>query len=343
MKTFLFLIMLSSFVYSQKLELVAKSDGVIWGMDFVSSNQIVFTHRDGSLKLLELTTKKITDLKAPKAEADGQGGLLDVLFHKGSENEYLYMSFSEKVDKDKVVTSLARGVLKDNKLENLKTIFQSSANGSSAKHFGSRIVIKDDQLFLSIGERGERDEAQKLTNHNGTVLRLTLDGRAYPGNPFKEHPFIYSYGHRNPQGMDLKDGILYAAEMGPRGGDELNIIKKGANYGWPVITYGREYWGPKIGQKKKDGMEQPLLYWTPSISPSGMAFYTGDKIKKWNGDLFIGCLSGEQVRRVDFKDGKVVGQESLFEDQDERFRDVLNGDDGFLYVSTDSGKIYKIK
>ena len=342
MKILFITLILASSVFSQKLELVHKDEGVIWGMDFVDDNKIVYTLRDGRAKLLDLKTKKAKAINHPKVEAVGQGGLLDVLFHKHNGKEYLYFSFSEKTKEKKVVTSLARGEWDGTQVKNLKTIFRSNAHSDTTRHFGSRIVIMEDQLFLTVGDRGERDEAQKVTSHNGTVLRMKIDGSPYPGNPFKKNPYVFSYGHRNPQGMDIKDGKLFTAEMGPRGGDELNIIEKGNNYGWPEITYGKEYWGPSIGKEKKEGMEQPLINWTPSISPSGMAFYTGDKIKKWKGDLFIGCLSGEQVRRIDFEDGKVKSQRPLFEDKDERFRDVLNGADGSLYLSTDSGKIFRV-
>lgn len=342
MKILLFAIVFSMSGFSQKLELVHKTDGIIWGIDMVDESNLVFTNRDGRAKLLNLKTKKEKAINHPKVEEVGQGGLLDVHFHKEKDKEYIYYSFSEKTKDKKVVTSLARGEWADSQVNGLKTIFTSNAHSETSRHFGSRIEIIGDQLFLSIGDRGVRDQAQKLSSHNGSVLRMKLDGSAYPGNPFKDSPFIFSYGHRNPQGMDSIDGKLYVAEMGPRGGDELNLVEKAKNYGWPEITYGSEYWGPKIGKEKKAGMEQPLVYWTPSISPSGMAFYTGDKLKALKGKLFIGCLSGSQVRQIELVNGKVKSQKALFEDKNERFRDVLNGIDGHLYLSTDSGKIFRV-
>jgi glucose/arabinose dehydrogenase len=187
---------------------------------------------------------------------------------------------------------------------------------------------------MSIGERNKRNKSQDKNLHHGKILRLTLDGKAE----------IWSMGHRNPQGLGFDgQGVLYNAEMGPRGGDEVNVIKKGVNYGWPIITYGREYYGPSIGEKEKAGFEQPLAKWVPSISPSGMSFYTADRLKKLNGNLFLATLSGEHVHRIVFdKDMKIAKEEELFSDLKERFRQVKQGPDGAMYFTTDSGKIYKL-
>ena len=201
---------------------------------------------------------------------------------------------------------------------------------------------------MTIGDRGERKYSQDLGVHNGTVLRLTLDGKPAAGNPFANQagarPEIWSYGHRNPQGIDFDpvSGKLYSCEFGPRGGDELTLVQPKLNYGWPVITYGREYWGGSIGPSFKDGMEQPVKHWTPSISPSGMAFYNGDKIKAWKGNLFIAALGNRHVRRIVMSGGKVQREEILFADLSERVRQVKQSPDGYLYFSTDSGKIFRV-
>ena len=201
---------------------------------------------------------------------------------------------------------------------------------------------------MTMGDRGERKAAQKLNVHNGKILRLNLDGTPPLDNPFVKTkgalPEIWSYGHRNPQGIDF-DPIskqIYSCEFGPRGGDELNLIKKSKNYGWPVITYGKEYWGPSIGDTHKKGMEQPVSYWVPSISPSGMVFYTGDKIPEWKNNLFLANLGSTHLRRLVLKENKVVMQEVLFDKMDKRIRQVRNGKDGYLYFSTDNGAIYKV-
>lgn len=329
------------------VEKIYEGDGVVWGFDFVDESKLLVSHRDGELFLYNLKTKKKKKLSAPKVRAKGQGGLLDVKFKKVGDKSYVYLTFSEKISNDKVVTSLARGELAGDELKNLKTIFQSNAYGDSSIHFGSRLVFDDESIFMSVGERGERDLAQDINRHNGSILRLSFDGKAHPKNPFVGKDGadeIYSFGHRNPQGIyiDPVSGNLYNAEMGPRGGDELNWVRKGKNYGWPEITYGTEYYGPKIGEYKKKGMEQPVTYWVPSISPSGMVFYTGDKVKGWKNKLFLGCLSGTEIRMVELEENKVVSQISLFRDMEERFRHVNNGPDGAFYFATDSGKIYRV-
>lgn len=348
MKIFLFVFILAQSVLAQTktytidgekftLETLCTAGDVVWGFDFLtdSADEIIFTERGGKLQICDAKKKSISTIAgAPAVAADGQGGLLDVLVHPKTKN--IYLTFSEKVE-DRATTSLFRAELtKDKKkLQNGSVIFRSSAVETTDMHFGSRVVPDgNDHLFMSIGERNKRDKAQDKKLHHGKILRLTLDGQAE----------IWSMGHRNPQGLTFdRSGQLYNAEMGPRGGDEVNVIKKGLNYGWPIITYGREYYGPTIGQKEKAGLEQPLLKWVPSISPSGLAFYTADKIKVFKDNLFLATLSGQHIHRVVFdKNMKVAKEEELFADLGERFRQVKQGPDGVLYFSTDSGKIYKL-
>ena len=346
-----FLVISSSAVCFAKLNVKAKkvyqSNSVVWSFSFINHSEMIISHRNGKLVYYNQKTGKKTPLVAPKSEVDGQGGLLDVHYYPVGDKNYVYLTYSEKVGKV-VTTSLARGVFKNKSLVDLKTLFRAKIFGDSSIHFGSRLVFKDKHIFMTVGDRGERDYAQKLGFHNGKILRLTLEGKPATGNPFignpKALPEIWSYGHRNPQGIGISptDNSVYSCEFGPRGGDELNIIKRANNYGWPVITYGSEYWGPKIGDTHKEGMEQPLTYWVPSISPSGMAFYSGNKIKEWSGDLFLANLSSKHLRRLVIRKQKVVKQEVLFNELEERIRHVRTGVDGYLYFSTDSGKIYKV-
>lgn len=340
----------SAFTASSKYQLTTILDvkGVIWGLDFLNENELLYTIRDeGKLYHYNMRTKKSQLIYSPKVYSSGQGGLLDVVVLKNGEMTWVYLTMSIE-EKGLATTALVRGQWKKSSLENPKKIFVAKVSSDTTRHFGSRVVVDGDQLFMTIGDRGERDFAQKLTHHNGKILRLTLDGSPFSGNPFSKTkgalPEIWSYGHRNPQGiaMDRESKTLYSCEFGPRGGDELNLISKGKNYGWPLITYGREYWGPSIGTFEKEGLEQPLAYWTPSISPSGLELYSGDKIPEWKGDLFLANLSSRHLRRVSIKKGKVIEQESLFNDLKERIRQVRTGPDGALYFSTDSGKIIQV-
>jgi aldose sugar dehydrogenase len=245
---------------------------------------------------------------------------------------------------------LARFRFEDDKVVDLKDLFVAEAVNDNTVHFGSRIEFtKDGHIFMTIGDRDDRHKAQSLNNHHGKVLRLDLEGRAAKGNPFEKtkgaKPEIWSYGHRNPQGLVMNPvtGDLFAAEFGPRGGDELNLIQAGKNYGWPVVTFGREYWGPKIGEgTTKAGIENPIEHWAPSISPSAVAVYTASKMKEWQGNIFLGCLSSAHLRRLVLENGKVVKQEELFKDKGWRIRNVKISQDGDLYFSTDSGQLVKV-
>lgn len=361
MKKFLFLIAtLSSInVFSKDyvsegqkftVETLFEGKDVIWGFDFLNpkeAGEMIFTEREGKMRYLDLKTKRAVEIAgAPKVFNQGQGGLLDVYI----KNDDIYLTYSDPVDK-KGTTSLMKGKLSSDKKTFTGTrIFQAQALESTGEHFGSRIAIdKDGYLFMGVGERNKRDRAQDLNTHHGKILRLTTEGRAPTDNPFVNTkgalPEIWSYGHRNPQGLIIDSkGVLLDAEFGPRGGDEVNLIEKGANYGWPVITYGREYWGPTIGTKEKAGMKQPLYYWVPSISPSGMMMYSGKAFPKFEGNLFLATLAGSHLHRiVTDAHRKIQREEKLLEDLDERFRQVKTGPDGLIYLSTDSGKILRLK
>ena len=325
---------------------VLKLDGVIWGFDFITKTTGIASIRSGKMYYFNLKTGKSIKLQTPKLKAGGQGGMLDVKYKRLGSIDYIYFTYS-KMNKGIWTTALGRAQIKNNKLSNHEDLFIAKVESDTSRHFGSRITFKDDKLFMTIGDRGERKYSQDLSTHNGTIVRLNLDGSIPIDNPFKaknQLKEIWSYGHRNPQGIyfDQKNDKLYSCEFGPRGGDELNLIQKSKNYGWPVITYGKEYWGPSIGGTHKKGMEQPIVYWTPSISPSGMAIYTGNKTKEWKGNIFLANLSSRHLRRLVLKENKVLLQEELLKSLNERVRHVENGKDGYLYISTDSGKILKV-
>jgi glucose/arabinose dehydrogenase len=331
-----------------------------WGLAFLPGGRFLVTERPGRLRLIGADGKigaPITGL--PAIAAGGQGGLLDVLVDSGFEkNRTLYFCFSEPAASGSAnSTALARAQLSEDgvKLENLKIVFSQQPKVASRHHFGCRIVeARDGTLFLTLGDRFSRKEdAQKLDNHLGKIVRIAKDGTAPKDNPFVDKagalPEIWSYGHRNGQGAALApDGRLWMTEHGPQGGDEINVPQAGRNYGWPAITYGENYGGGKIGDGStaKEGMEQPLHYWVPSIAPSGMAFLTSDRYGAgWKGNLFVGSLKFGYLDRIELKDGKLVAEHKLMADGRARIRDVKQGPDGWLYVLTDEsdGKLLRLR
>ncbi|NML68757.1 PQQ-dependent sugar dehydrogenase [Chryseobacterium sp. RP-3-3] len=338
-----------------KVEVLNKDLGRPWGIINLPDGKFLITDKNGHMNVVSADGKKVSKIDGfPKVDAKGQGGMLDVALDPDfKSNNIIYFSFSEPFGQGNL-TSVGKGKLSAD-LKNIlevKVIFRAEPSYDGDKHYGSRLAFdKDGNLFVSTGERSDKETrvyAQKTDNYLGKILKITKDGKPAPGNPFigKEgyKPEIYAYGVRNPQGMAIDpNGALWDVEMGPRGGDEINLIQPGKNYGWGDVTYGIEYSGAKVGNgiTQKEGTEQPVYYWDPVISPSGIAFYTGN-IEEWKGNLIIGCLSGEHINRIVMKDNKVVGEERLLADQKERFRDVLNGMDGNLYAVTDSGKLYKI-
>ncbi|WP_419869445.1 PQQ-dependent sugar dehydrogenase [Chryseobacterium sp. CT-SW4] len=338
-----------------KVEIISEGLGKPWGIINLPDGRFLITEKTGFMNVVSSDGKQVTKISGfPKVDSRGQGGMLDVTLDPDfKNNNIIYFSFSEPFGKGNL-TSVAKGNLSADlkKIENVKVIFRAEPSYDGKLHYGSRLAFdKDGYLFVSTGERSDkvtRALAQKTDNYLGKILKITKDGKPAPGNPFigKEgfKPEIYAYGVRNPQGMALDpNGNLWDVEMGPKGGDEINFIQAGKNYGWGDVTYGIEYSGEKVGQgiTQKAGTEQPVYYWDPVISPSGVTFYTGN-MEEWKNNLFIGCLSGEHINRIVMKDNKVVGEERLLVDQKERFRDVLDGSDGNLYAVTDSGKLYKI-
>ena len=319
-----------------------------WGLAFLPDDKMLVTEKSGQLRLISegrLDPRPIEGL--PEIYDHGQGGLLDVILHPNySRNKLIYLSYVGGRPGN-TGTEVLRGRLNlvEYRLEEAEVIFKMQPKLNSSHHFGSRLLFDDKgYLFVTLGERGEMEESQSLQTHQGTVVRLNADGSVPDDNPFVGQanalPEIYSYGHRNAQGIAIHPVTrqIWIHEHGPRGGDEINILKSGANYGWPVITYGIDYDGSVISTKThQDGMEQPVLNWNPSIAPCGMMFYTGDKFPSWKGNLFVGALVRRHLRRIEFDDeGAVAGQELLLEDRHERIRNVRQGPDGLIYILTDS-------
>jgi len=339
---------------SFKLEQVAQGLGVPWGMAFLNDQELIFTERDGDIKILDLDTLDITSLEgAAEVDAERQGGMLDVA--RGPEyatEGWIYFTYS-KATISGAVTTLARARRTGLQLSGWQDLLVTASATSTYRHFGSRIAFdQQGHVFFSIGDRGKRGNAQILSNHAGTILRLRHDGSIPDDNPFLFQqdvlPEIWSYGHRNPQGLlyDNSSGNLWSIEHGPRGGDEINLVQKGANYGWPVISYGKEYWGPvSIGEgTEKAGMEQPIKVYIPSIAPGSLILYSATAFPQWQGSLFSGALKLRHLNRVSIsEDNKAIAEERLLGDLNERIRALAQSPEGWIYFSTDSGKIMRMR
>jgi glucose/arabinose dehydrogenase len=316
-----------------------------WSLAFLPDGRMLVTEKAGQIRVVangKLEQWPIEGL--PQVAVHGQGGLQDVVPHPQFEkNRLLYFSFAAR-GSDGVGTELARGRLNGNRLEEVQVLFRQSPKGSRGQHFGGRIVFdRAGYVYLTLGDRGEMPRAQRPDDHAGSVIRLHDDGRVPKDNPFAGKPGWkpekFTLGNRNMQGAALhpQTGKLWAHEHGPQGGDEVNVIRAGANYGWPVITYGVNYGiGTKIGEgARKEGMEQPIHYWVPSIAPSGMAFYAGDRFPRWKGSLFVGALRDQMLVRLKLDGEKVVGEERLIKGVLGRIRDVRVSPDGYIYLLTD--------
>ena len=326
-----------------------------WSLAFLPGGRMLVTERTGRLRIVENERLLPDPVKGlPEITAKGQGGLLDVALHpEFTENGWVYLSYAVG-DSTGIGTEVGRGRLRGNHITEWRTLFRLLPKSPSGHHFGSRLVFdKDGHLFITLGDRGDRYRAQDPTDHAGSVIRLYDDGRIPQDNPFVGQsgiqPEIYSIGHRNMQGAALHPttGDLWVHEHGPQGGDELNIVRAGQNYGWPVITYGKEYGsGADIGEgTEKTGMEQPVRFWIPSIAPSGMTFYTGNKFPDWQGSLFIGALKYQLLVRLELEGNRVAKEERLLTGKLGRIRDVRMGPDGYIYLLTDesNGKLVRLE
>jgi aldose sugar dehydrogenase len=339
-----------------KVETIAEGLEHPWSLAFLPDGGMLVTERPGRMRLVAkegTVSEPISGV--PDVVAEKQGGLLDVALDPDfAANQIIYLSFSEARPGDGNGTSVARAKLSADRksLTDVSVIFQQMPAIESTAHFGGRLAFAPDKsLFLTLGDRYiMRDSAQDTGTHLGKVVHITTDGKPGPGNPFINGgglPEIWSYGHRNVQGAAIEPstGLLWTVEHGAQGGDEINRPEAGKNYGWPVITYGKDYDNSKIGEgTAKDGMEQPLHYWDPSIAPSGLAFYQGEMFPEWKGDLLVGALKGQKLVRLDVEGGRIVGEEAMLTDLGERIRDVRIGPDGAVYLLTDNpqGRVLRV-
>lgn len=338
-----------------RLETVAEGLGRPWSLAFLPDGSQLVTERNGRLRRIrdgKLQEAPVEGL--PELEVTGQGGLLGVILHPDFEqNRTLFLSYSHKFSREGLTTRVARARLDGDRLSDVKVIFEASPRGEPNRHFAGRMVFDaEGNLYVAVGDRGEMDRAQDTGDDAGGVHRITADGAPAPGNPFLSdsaaNDTFFTYGNRNIQGMTVHPdtGEIWSHEHGPRGGDEINILRAGNNYGWPKVTYGIDYSGATISDKTTmEGITDPLHYWDPSIAPSGMAFYTGDEFPQWKGNLFVGALKMQKLVRLRMDGEKVTEEEDLLEDLGERIRDVRMGPDGALWLLTDShdGKVYRIR
>ena len=334
-----------------------------WAVEPLPDGALLVTEKPGRMRIVSASGEVGPQIGGvPAVDADRQGGLLDVALSPTFEaDRTVFWSFTEPREGGNG-TSVARGVLAPDgtRLDEVRVILRTQPTYDNSFHFGSRLAFAPDgTLFVTVGERSDtttRYQAQQLDSHLGKVLRIQPDGSPAPGNPFVERedarPEIWSLGHRNHQAAALDaEGRLWVIEHGPRGGDEVNLVEAGANYGWPLITYGIDYQGGPItyeggpasgAEAQRDGLEQPVYFWDPVIAPSGAEFYDGDAFPAWRGSLFVGALRGMRLVRLVIEGGRVVGEEHLLADRSQRIRDVREGPDGFLYVVTDMGELWRI-
>lgn len=328
-----------------------------WGITTLPDGRLLITQKSGTMRIATTggqLSEPITG--APPVNAGGQGGLLGLTTDaQFATNRMLYWVFSQSTDGGNL-TAVAKGSLSadERSIENARVIYQATPAYPNTMHYGGRILVdKSGNLIVSTGERSDlqtRPQAQSLNSGLGKIIRITKEGQPASGNPFLgqagARPELYSYGHRNVQGLAFhpQTGDLWETEMGPRGGDELNRIEAGKNYGWPTIGYGVEYSGAKIGAgiTQQEGMEQPVYYWDPVLSPSGMTFYTGDAIPEWKNNVFICGLNSNHIARLVITNNKVTGEERILSGQGQRFRDITMGKDGAMYAVTDEGRLYRI-
>jgi len=340
---------------SLELEEVTDSISVPFGMAFLPDGKLLVTDRSkGTLILVDVDNGERTTIGGlPPVFVSADGGMLDIIVHPDfDKNHIIFYSYSTIREDSTSTMAVDRATLERNRIISRERIFTALPYYKEPNHFGCRLLLKDGYLFVTMGERYFlRDSAQTLSNHLGKVMRVFEDGSIPPDNPYINTngalPEIWSYGHRNPQGLAINPvtGELWEHEHGPKGGDEINIIKPAVNYGWPVICHGIDYDGKPIGEgiTEKEGMEQPLYYYVPSIAPSGMEFYTADVIPQWKGNLFIGAMALKHLNRLVIRNDSVIKEDRLLTDRGWRVRCVRQGPDGFLYIGIDKGRILRVK
>ncbi|HYX36913.1 MAG TPA: PQQ-dependent sugar dehydrogenase [Oligoflexus sp.] len=332
-------------------DLMAEGAGHIWGMIFLPDGNLLTSLKSGEIRLFDVKKRTSTDIKGgPRAAQHGQGGLFDIAISSDfGDDRKIFMSYAKDLGGGQYTTALSSAEFDGKEFKNLKEIFVAKGSTSKGEHFGGRIVVDSDgSIWLSIGERNERWNSQQLDNHLGKILHLTETGAAHPNNPFINGgglPEIYSYGHRNPQGLarNLLTGEIWAAEHGAKGGDEINVIRAGLNFGWPKATHGTNYDGSYIGPAVLEGTEQPLTYWVPSIAPSGLQIYSSDAMPAWKGLAIQGTLVGKHLNLVEIKNGTRVSEERLFLEDGLRIREVEMAPNGDLWYAADSGQLFRIR
>ncbi|MDX1573838.1 MAG: PQQ-dependent sugar dehydrogenase [Methylophaga sp.] len=332
---------------------IAENLGTPWGMTFIDQQHLLVTNKGGSLNRVDITTGNKTRISNTPEDIviSGQAGFLDVATAPDFENNgWIYFTYSKDVD-GQGATTLARAKLEGDALTEWQDLLITDSRTDKGQHYGSRIVFDHKgHVFFGIGDRGVREQAQDLSRHNGKILRLNLDGSVPDDNPFvgqdDAHPEIWSYGHRNPQGMfyNRETDTLWEIEHGPRGGDEINLVEPGKNYGWPEASHGKEYWGPvAVGEKEVKGMVNAKKVYIPSIAPSGLVQYQGDAFPEIRGDLLTGAMVLQHLNHIEMDGQQVVDEHRYFEDKEKRIRNVIEGPDGYLYLANDSGEIWQIK
>lgn len=340
-----------------KVEKIAEGFGVPWAIAVLSSNELLITEREGSIKLFNIDKSTTVTMKnTPDVLADGQGGMLDIALAPDFKvNGWIYFTYVKAVNGEGV-TVLARAKLENQKFNDWQELLVTRSATGKDYHFGSRITFdENNHVYFGVGDRGHRPNSQNLSNHAGAIIRLNLDGSVPVDNPFHKKsvknssalPEIWSYGHRNPQGMayDFENKRLWSIEHGPRGGDEINLVVSANNYGWPLVSHGKEYWGPlSVGEgTHREGITPPVKVYIPSIAPSSLILYSGDAFPQWKGNLLAGALKLRHINRIVLDaDGAFLKEERLLEGIDERIRSLTQSPEGWLYFSTDSGEIYRI-
>lgn len=332
-----------------RLETLAEGLNFPWSVDFLPNGDLLVAELEGTLKRISKDGSSSNSVSGvPTVYRASQGGLFDVLLDKDfATNSTLYLSYAEG-DSEENGTTVARATLTGNALTDVEVIFTASPRKYAPLHYGGRLAFtNDDLLLITTGDGFDfREHAQDLNSHLGKTIRINKDGSPAQDNPFPEAPKVWTYGHRNPQGLAIAlDGTVYLNEHGPKGGDELNVITKANNYGWPAITYGMDYNGAYVSPLTEyPGMQQPQHVWTPSIGPSGMAFYEGNKFPKWQNSLFVGALVNKEVRRLTVENQQVTAEETVFAELGARIRDIRVGPDGLLYIVTDGdpGTVIKV-
>ncbi len=350
--TLLAFIPIAALAADYQVKEVANGFQIPWSIEFLNTNELVVNEKNGTISLLNLESGKREVLySVSDVNTSGQAGLFDVAIAPNADKTrpQLFFTYSKRTSKGNTV-ALVTATLDGNKLVDWHDLFIADAISDTGRHFGSRIAFIGDKVYFSIGDRGERTNGQNRKTHAGSILRLNLDGSVPTDNPFQnsgDRPEIWSYGHRNPQGLfyDETTKQLWSIEHGPRGGDEINLIKKGANYGWARVSQGQEYWGPvDVGEAKSlPGMEDPKLVYIPSIAPSNLVVYRGNKYPELNGKIVAGALKLTHINVVSIQNGKLNEYKRLMEELGERFRDITISPDGFIYLSTDSGKIFRLE